>query len=126
MPGFPQLYLLRGQIGVLFGSSPAVNAEIIMVMPIFLLSLPADAITRVTSAAFYATEKSVWSYLLILSEPVFTLVLVLILLPLFGGQIMIWWSSVAAKIITAVVGIVLSVFIRTQKGHEPKLSKEVH
>ena len=73
------MYLLRGQIGVLFGSSPAVNAEIIMVMPIFLLSLPADAVTRVTSAAFYATEKSVWSYLLILSEPVFTLVLVLIL-----------------------------------------------
>lgn len=109
------MYLLRGQIGVLFGSSPEVNGEIIMVMPIFLLSLPADAITRVTSAAFYATEKSVWSYVLILSEPVFTLVLVLILPPLFGGQIMIWWSSVAAKIVTAVVGIVLSVFIRTQK-----------
>lgn len=70
---------------------------------------------------FYATEKSVWSYLLILSEPVFTLVLVLILPPLLGGQIMIWWSSVAAKIITATVGIVLSVFIRTQKGHEPKM-----
>ena len=106
---------LRGQIGVLFGSSPEVNGEIIMVMPIFLLSLPADAITRVTSAAFYATEKSVWSYVLILSEPVFTLGLVLILPPLFGGQIMIWWSSVAAKTITAVVGIVLSVFIKTQK-----------
>lgn len=115
------MYLLRGQIGVLFGSSPAVNAEIIMVMPIFLLSLPADAVTRVTSAAFYATEKSVWSYLLILAEPVFTLVLVLILPPLLGGQIMIWWSSVAAKIITAVVGIVLSVFIKMQKGHEPKM-----
>ena len=111
---------------MLFGSSPAVNAEIIMVMPIFLLSLPADAVTRVTSAAFYATEKSVWSYVLILAEPVFTLVLVLILPPLLGGQIMIWWSSVAAKIITAVVGIVLSVFIKTQKGHEPQLSKEVY
>lgn len=67
-----------------------------------------------------------WSYLLILSEPVFTLVLVLILPPLLGGQILIWWSSVAAKIITAAVGIVLSVFIKTQKGHEPKLSKEVY
>ena len=120
------MYLLRGQIGVLFGSSPEVNVEIIMVMPIFLLSLPADAITRVTSAAFYATEKSVWSYVLILSEPVFTLVLVMILPPLFGGQIMIWWSSVAAKIVTAVVGIALSVFIRTQKEHEPKLLKEVY
>lgn len=29
------MYMLRGQIGVLFGSSPEVNAEIIMVMPIF-------------------------------------------------------------------------------------------
>ena len=120
------IYLLRGQIGVLFGSSPEVNGEIMMVMPIFLLSLPADAITRVTSAAFYATEKSVWSYVLILSEPVFTLVLVLILPPLFGGQIMIWWSSVAAKIVTAAEGIALSVFIKTQKGHEPQLSKEVY
>ena len=67
-----------------------------------------------------------WSYVLILSEPVITLLLVLILPPLFGGQIMIWWSSVAAKIATAVVGIALSVFVRTQKGHEPKLSKEMY
>lgn len=51
------IYLLRGKIGLLFGSSAEVNAGVIKVMPIFLVSVPFDAITRVSAAAFYATEK---------------------------------------------------------------------
>ena len=51
------IYLLRGKIGLLFGSSAEVNAGVIKVMPIFLVSVPFDAITRVSTAAFYATEK---------------------------------------------------------------------
>ncbi len=57
------IYLLRGKIGLLFGSSAAVNAGVIAVMPIFLVSVPFDAITRVSTAAFYATEKNVLSYI---------------------------------------------------------------
>ena len=103
------LFLLRSKIGLLFGSSAFVNAEIIKIMPIFLMSVPFVAISRIATATFYATEKSVLSYILTFIEPVLMLILMLILPPLFGGQIMIWWSTVFARVITAVIGILLSV-----------------
>ena len=110
------IYLLRGKIGLLFGSSAEVNAGVIKVMPIFLVAVPFDAITRVSTAAFYATEKSVLSYVLTFIEPIIMLVLMLMLPPVFGGQIMIWWSTVFAKIITASVSIVLSVRYSAQRN----------
>ena len=36
--------------------------------------------------------------------------------PVFGGQIMIWWSTVFAKVITASVSIVLSVRYSAQRN----------
>lgn len=110
------LYLLRGKVGILFGSSVFVNAEIMKIMPIFLVSVPFVAIARIATAVFYATEKSVLSYILAFIEPVLMLVLMLILPPLFGGQIMIWWSTVFARIITAVIGILLSARHGTSGG----------
>ena len=86
------------------------------VMPIFLVSVPFDAITRVSTAAFYATEKSVLSYVLTFIESIIMLVLMLMLPPVFGGQIMIWWSTVFAKVITASVSIVLSVRYSAQRN----------
>ena len=102
------IYLLRGKIGLLFGSSAEVNAGVIAVMPIFLVSVPFDAVTRVSTSAFYATEKSALSYVLTFIEPVIMLALMFVLPPLLGGQIMIWWSAVFAKVMTAAVGIVLT------------------
>ena len=102
------IYAFRGKIGLLFGSSAEVNAGIIRIMPIFLLSAPFDAITRVSTAAFYATEKSALSYILTFAEPVLMLALMLTLPPMLGGQMMIWWSAVLAKVLTAAISIVLS------------------
>lgn len=109
------LFLFRGKIGVLFGSSAEVNAGITQIMPIFLLSVPFVAVTRIATAGFYATEKSVLSYILTFIEPVLMLVLMLILPPLFGGQIMIWWSTVFARILTAVLAVLLTLKNNTDK-----------
>lgn len=109
------IYLLRGKIGLLFGSSAEVNAGVIAVVPIFLVSIPFDAITRVSTAAFYATEKSVLSYVLTFIEPVIMLASMFVLPPLLGGQIMIWWSAVFAKIMTAIISIVLTVRFGVQR-----------
>ncbi len=52
-------------------------------------------------------------------EPLFMLVLMLILPPLFDGQIMIWWSTVFARILSAVLAIVLKQYVdkkEIQKG----------
>ena len=102
------MYLGRWHIGTLFGSSDAVNAETAKIIPIFLISVPFVAITRISTAGFYATEKAVSSYILTFIEPVLMLVLMLILPPLLGGQIMIWWSTVFVRIILAVLAIFMT------------------
>lgn len=101
------MFLIRMNIGALFGSSNEVNLEIAKIMPIFLVSVPFVAITRIATASFYATEKSVLSYILTFIEPVFMLVLMLIL-PRFGGQVMIWWSTVLARILAAILALILA------------------
>lgn len=101
------MYVTRDYIGILFGSSPEVNAEISNILPIFLISVPFVAICRVTTASFYATEESAFSYVLTFIEPIFMLIFMFILPPLFGGQIMIWWSTVIARILSAVLALIL-------------------
>lgn len=101
------MYFTRGSLGLLFGASNEVNAEVAKIIPIFLISVPFVAIVRVTTASFYASEKSVLSYVLTFIEPILMLTLMLILPPLFGGQIMIWWSTVIARILSAVLALIL-------------------
>ena len=73
-----------------------------------LVSLPFVAISRIATASFYATEKSVLSYILTFIEPVLMLVFMLILPPLLGGQVMIWWSTVLARIFAAILALILA------------------
>ena len=108
LAGCAVMYLTRGSLGALFGASEAVNGEIARIMPIFLVSVPFVAVLRITTASFYATEKNVFSYVLTFIEPLFMLVLMLILPPLLGGQVMIWWSTVFARILSALLALVLN------------------
>ena len=75
------MYLGRWHIGTLFGSSEEVNSEIAKIIPIFLVSVPFVAITRISTAGFYATEKAALSYILTFIEPVLMPVRILILPP---------------------------------------------
>lgn len=107
LAGCVLMFLTRDSLGVLFGASTQVNREVAKIMPIFLVSVPFVAILRITTASFYATEKSVYSYILTFIEPLFMLVLMLILPPFFGGQVMIWWSTVWARILAALLALFL-------------------
>ncbi|WP_425756524.1 MATE family efflux transporter [Ihubacter sp. rT4E-8] len=109
------MYLMRENLGILFGASAAVNAEIVKIIPIFLVSVPFVAIVRVTTASFYATEKTAFSYILTFIEPTFMLLLMLLLPPLFGGQIMIWWSTVLARILSAILALLLKLRVDKQE-----------
>lgn len=117
------MYATRGNIGVLFGASATVNNEIRNIMPIFLVSIPFVAVNRITTSGFYATEKSTFSYILTFMEPVLMLVLMLILPPLFGGQIMIWWSTVFARIISAILALCLKKYSDRQEEITGKLEE---
>lgn len=101
------LFGMRGALGPLFGASDSVSADIAAILPIFLVSVPFVALCRVTTASFYAIEKSGYSYLLTFIEPILMLVLMLLLPPFFGGQVMIWWSTVFARAFSAGLALVL-------------------
>jgi glycopeptide antibiotics resistance protein len=57
----------------------------------------------------YGGEKAIATYACIayIICIIFMLVLMLILPPLFGGQIMIWWSTVNARILSALLALLL-------------------
>ena len=112
------MFGMRTILGPLFGASDSVSLDIAAIIPIFLVSVPFVAICRVTTASFYATERSGYSYLLTFIEPVLMLVLMLILPPLFGGQVMIWWSTVFARVLSAVLALILKGRVDRQ---EPRL-----
>ena len=107
------MFFGRRHIGKLFGSSDIVNTEIAKIIPIFLISVPFVAITRISTAGFYATEKAALSYILTFIEPVLMLIFMLVLPPLAGGQIMIWWSTVLARIFSALLALVLTKLNKT-------------
>lgn len=111
LAGCVLLYLTKGKLGLLFGTSGDVNKEVSQIIPIFLVSVPFVAITRVTTASFYASEKSIFSYVLTFMEPVLMLVLMMTLPPLFRGQIMIWWSTVIARILSALLALILKRYV---------------
>ena len=102
------MFVFRAKVGILFGTSSEVNAEVAAVIPIFLLALPFVAVNRITAAGFYATERSVLSYATAMAEPCFMLVFMLILPRFFGGQIMVWWSTVLSQISAAALAVIFA------------------
>ena len=60
-------------------------------------------------------EESSLSYVLTYIEPVLMLVLMLILPPLAGGQIMVWWSTVIARILAAFLAMFLKPVVDRRK-----------
>ena len=108
------MFVFRAKVGILFGTSNEVNAEVAAVIPIFLLALPFVAVNRITAAGFYAMERSVLSYAAAMAEPCSMFVFMLILPRFFGGQIMVWWSTVLAQISAAALAVFFAV--KTQKS----------
>lgn len=64
------VYIAREQVGILFGASTDANIGVIQYMPYFLTTLLFLAFVRITNSYFYATEKTVISYVLVYAEPV--------------------------------------------------------
>ena len=105
------MYMWRDKIGVLFGASLEVTMEAARIIPIFLVSAPFAAIARITISSFYASKKTGLAYFLIFIEPVLMLIFMLFLPPLFGGQIMIWWSTVFARIVSAFLSWIMKIYV---------------
>lgn len=100
------LFITRGEIGALFGSSEDTSGMVADVIPIFLIGLVFYAFSRITTSGFYATEKALYSYLCVYAEPILLLALLLVL-PVFFGQEGVWWSVVLSQVLTAMLAFVL-------------------
>lgn len=105
--GILTLYLVRFDVGKLLGASNFVIQYTGDIFPIFLIAIPFIGITRIVTAGFYASEKSIYSYVLTYIEPVLMLIFLLILPPFFGSQVMVWWSITLARVLSAVLAIIL-------------------
>lgn len=97
------LYWCRNGIGVLFGASETVSLAVGTDLYIFLAAVPFLAFLRVTTAGFYATEQTRFSYMIVYGEPIF-LALLLPVLPAWMGLKGVWWSQTGAQILMALMG----------------------
>lgn len=98
------LFLARDSVGLLFGASPDVSQEVAFYLPLFLAALLFISFVRVTTSYFYATEKTGLSYALVSAEPVFQLILFL-LLPIFLGILGVWLAVPLAQVMAWVVSL---------------------
>lgn len=89
------VFLARGKIGMLFGASSEANQGVIQYLPYFLSKLFFLALVRITTSYFYATEKTMLSYVLVYAEPVSTLIL-----PLLFGLNGMWMAVPATQFVT--------------------------
>lgn len=108
------LYWCRNGIGVLFGASETVSLAVGTDLYIFLAAVPFLAFLRVTTAGFYATEQTRFSYMIVYGEPIF-LALLLPVLPAWMGLKGVWWSQTGAQILTALMGWGLKLW--SDRGH---------
>lgn len=103
------MFMLRNNIGILFGASAETNTDIAKYLPLFLLPLLFLAYVRVTTTYLYATEKAALSYILVYAEPIMLFFLLLLLphVPMISAsavwavipmaQFMTWCISIAVK-----------------------------
>ena len=99
------VFLARSQVGVLFGASPEANIGVAQYLPWFLAALLFLAYVRITTAYFYAAEKTALSYLLVYAEPVCTLLLLLILPPVLGLD-GVWLAVPLAQTVTFIIALI--------------------
>lgn len=111
------VFLARAEVGILFGASPDANAGVIEYIPYFLATLLFLAFVRITTSYFYATEKTVLSYVLVYAEPICTLLLLFILPPML--QIKgVWLAVPLAQALTFIIAVIVKHHTDRQTGFE--------
>lgn len=94
------LFMVRTNAASLFGASIEVRTEVAVTLPYFLAGFIPLAFVKVTTSAFYATEQNRFAYILVYAEPVFLLVLLLVL-PKFWDLTGIWIAALCSQLLTA-------------------------
>lgn len=104
------VFLTRAKIGILFGASIEANNGVIQYLPYFLVPLPFLAFVRITTAYLYATEKTIFSYILVYAEPICTL-LILLTLPHLLNLLGVWLAIPLAQFVTFFIALSVKYYI---------------
>lgn len=104
------VFLTRAKIGILFGASIEANNGVIQYLPYFLIPLPFLAFARITTAYLYATEKTIFSYILVYAEPICTL-LILLTLPHLLNLSGVWLAIPLAQFITFFIALSVKYYV---------------
>lgn len=101
------MMILTYKIPVFFGVSEATAALLHKALPICGLTLPLYALTRTTSAYFYAIKNSFYASLLIYSEILLILPLSAVLLPLILQLTGVWLAMVFSQLLLVLLAMIL-------------------
>ena len=104
------VFLTRAKIGILFGASIEANSGVVQYLPYFLVPLPFLAFVRITTAYLYATEKTIFSYILVYAEPICTL-LILLTLPHLLNLLGVWLAIPLAQFVTFFIALSVKYYI---------------
>ncbi len=115
------VFLFRNKIGILFGASTESNIGVAYYLPCFLATLLFLCFSRITTTYFYASEKTIFSYVLVYGESAFTL-LMLCILPHFSGLTGVWLSMPLAQLIIFVIAFVLKIVADKELNKSDKIS----
>lgn len=118
------LFRFRGALGAVFGASEQVSAQVAEAIPIFLIGVLFLSFARIITSGFYATANGVFSYILVYAEPMLLLLLLLIL-PRFGGQPYVWWSMAGAQLITCGIAFCLKTYSDRENARKYCIQKGV-
>lgn len=98
------IIFIKGSIPVIFGASPEASSIIENALPIFACAFPLMAISRGSSAYFYAIEHSNYASTLVYLEPLLFTPVTMLLLPLIFDLNGVWLAvpiTQATVVITA-------------------------
>ena len=109
------LYLARNQIGPLFGASAETAAEVGIRLPLFLGALLFVAFVRVTSSYCYATERAMFSYVLVYAEPILSLTAMLTIPPRLGLD-GVWCAIPLAQVVTGIIAAGIKIRVDTTEN----------
>ncbi len=109
------LYLARNQIGPLFGASAETAGEVGIRLPLFLGALLFVAFVRVTGSYCYATERAMFSYVLVYAEPILSLTAMLTIPPRLGLD-GVWCAIPLAQLVTGVIALGIKIRVDTAEN----------
>lgn len=105
------------RIGYLFGASQLANEKVMYYLPWFLVTLILLSYSRISTTCFYATEKNIFSYVLVYGETLFSAIF-LAILPEFLGVTGVWMAVPVSQIIIFIISLSMRRYQNKKISHD--------